>query len=52
MRKQLVVGNWKMHGNHSANAELLAGIVAARPFVADVAHVAPTLVSEASRSAR
>ena len=41
MRKQLVVGNWKMHGNHSANAELLAGIIAARPFVADVAVCVP-----------
>ena len=41
MRKQLIVGNWKMHGNHSANAELLAGIVAARPFVADVAVCVP-----------
>src|SRR6266478_5171624 len=25
MRKKLVAGNWKMHGSHSANAELLAG---------------------------
>ena len=41
MRKQLIVGNWKMHGNHSANAGLLAGIVAARPFVADVAVCVP-----------
>ena len=41
MRKQLVVGNWKMHGNHSANAELLAAIVAARPFIADVAVCVP-----------
>ena len=41
MRKQLVVGNWKMHGSHSANAELLAGIVGARPFAADVAVCAP-----------
>jgi triosephosphate isomerase len=41
VRKQLIVGNWKMHGNHSANAELLAGIVAARPFIADVAVCVP-----------
>ena len=41
MRKQLVVGNWKMHGSHPANAELLAAIVAARPFVADVAVCVP-----------
>jgi triosephosphate isomerase len=41
MRKQLVVGNWKMHGSHSANAELLAGIVAARPYIADVAVCVP-----------
>ncbi len=41
MRKQLVVGNWKMHGSQPANAELLAAIVAARPFVADVAVCVP-----------
>jgi triosephosphate isomerase (TIM) len=41
MRKKLVVGNWKMHGSHSANAELLAAIVAARPFLADVAVCVP-----------
>jgi triosephosphate isomerase (TIM) len=41
MRKKLIVGNWKMHGSHSANAELLAGIVAARPFMADVAVCVP-----------
>jgi triosephosphate isomerase (TIM) len=41
MRKKLVVGNWKMHGSHSANAELLAGIVAARPYIADVAVCVP-----------
>ena len=33
MRRQLVVGNWKMHGSRAANAELLTGILAAaRPF--------------------
>ncbi|WP_374569608.1 triose-phosphate isomerase [Ideonella sp.] len=41
MRRKLVAGNWKMHGNHSANAELLAGVVAARPFVCDVAVCVP-----------
>ena len=41
MRRKLVVGNWKMHGSHSANAELLAGISAARPFVCDVAVCVP-----------
>jgi triosephosphate isomerase len=41
MRKPLVVGNWKMHGSQPANAELLAAIVAARPFVADVAVCVP-----------
>ncbi len=41
MRRKLVVGNWKMHGSHAANAELLAGLLAARPFMADVAVCAP-----------
>jgi triosephosphate isomerase (TIM) len=41
MRKKLIVGNWKMHGSHEANAQLLAGIVHARPFVADVAVCVP-----------
>jgi triosephosphate isomerase (TIM) len=41
MRKKLIVGNWKMHGSHSSNAELLAGVVGARPFVADVAVCVP-----------
>jgi triosephosphate isomerase len=41
MRRKLVVGNWKMHGSHAANAELLAGVLAARPFMADVAVCAP-----------
>ncbi len=40
-RRQLVVGNWKMHGSRAANAELLAGILAARPFTADVAVCVP-----------
>ena len=41
MRKQLVIGNWKMHGNRPANAELLAGILAARPFSGDAAVCVP-----------
>jgi triosephosphate isomerase len=41
MRRNLVAGNWKMHGSHKANAELLAGIVAARPYACDVAVCVP-----------
>jgi triosephosphate isomerase len=41
MRRKLVAGNWKMHGSHSANAELLAGIVGARPFLCVVAVCVP-----------
>ena len=41
MRRKLVAGNWKMHGKHSANAELLAGIASARPFGCDVAVCVP-----------
>ena len=41
MRRKLVAGNWKMHGSHAANAELLAGIGAARPFGCDVAVCVP-----------
>lgn len=40
-RRKLVVGNWKMHGSHKANAELLEGILQARPFDADVAVCVP-----------
>jgi len=40
-RRPLVVGNWKMHGNRPANTELLAAVVAARPFGADVAVCVP-----------
>jgi triosephosphate isomerase len=40
-RRKLVVGNWKMHGSHQANAELLAGIVGAQPYAADVAVCVP-----------
>ena len=49
MRRQLVVGNWKMHGSRPANAELLAGLLAARPFSADVAVCVPfVFISEAA----
>ncbi len=41
LRRKLVVGNWKMVGSRPANAELLAGILAARPFAADVAVCPP-----------
>jgi triosephosphate isomerase len=40
-RRKLVVGNWKMHGSRPANAELLAALLAARPFAADVAVCVP-----------
>jgi triosephosphate isomerase len=39
--RKLVVGNWKMHGNRVANAELLGAILDARPFGADVAVCVP-----------
>ncbi|MBL8286745.1 MAG: triose-phosphate isomerase [Rubrivivax sp.] len=41
MRRKLVVGNWKMNGSRPANAELLAALVAARPFGCDVAVCVP-----------
>jgi len=41
MRKKLVVGNWKMHGSRPANAELLAALLAARPYTCDVAVCVP-----------
>ncbi len=41
MQRKLVVGNWKMHGSRPANAELLAALLAARPFGADVAVCVP-----------
>lgn len=39
--RKLVVGNWKMNGSRQANAELLAGVVAAAPFRAEVAVCPP-----------
>ncbi len=41
MRRKLIAGNWKMNGSHPANAELLAGMLAARPFACDVAVCVP-----------
>ena len=41
--KKLVVGNWKMHGSRPANAELLAALLAARPFAGDVAVCVPAV---------
>ena len=58
MRKKLVVGNWKMHGNRAANAELLVGILGARPFACDVGvcvpfvYIADTAVSLAASDIR
>ena len=40
-RRKLVVGNWKMNGGHAANAELLAALQAAGPWVAEVAVCPP-----------
>jgi len=40
-RKKLVVGNWKMHGSHKANAELLEGVLGGRPYGCDVAVCVP-----------
>lgn len=40
-RRQLVVGNWKMHGSRPANAALLDGVLQARPFLCDVAVCVP-----------
>ena len=41
MRRKLVVGNWKMNGHRAGNAELLSGVMAARPFGCDVAVCPP-----------
>ncbi|MFM7705829.1 MAG: triose-phosphate isomerase [Rubrivivax sp.] len=40
-RRALVVGNWKMNGSRSANAQLLAGVLESRPFGCDVAVCVP-----------
>ena len=49
MRRKLVVGNWKMHGSHAANAQLLGGLQAAGPWVAEVA-VCPPFFDRTSRT--
>lgn len=41
VRRKLVVGNWKMNGSRAANAELLAGLKAAGPWVAEAAVCVP-----------
>ncbi len=41
MRRKIVVGNWKMHGSRPVNAELLAALLGARPYGADVAVCVP-----------
>jgi triosephosphate isomerase len=47
--KKLIVGNWKMHGSHKANAELLQGLLDAGPISADVAVCVPfPFLSEAA----
>jgi triosephosphate isomerase len=49
MRKKLVVGNWKMHGNRASNAQLLAGLKELGPWNADVAVCPPALyIAEAA----
>ena len=42
MRRKLVVGNWKMNGGRAANAELLAALRSAGPWVAEVAVCVPS----------
>ncbi len=42
-RRKLVAGNWKMHGSRPGNAELLAGVLAGRPYGADVAVCVPAV---------
>ena len=43
MRRKLIVGNWKMNGSRPANAELLAALIAGRPYAADVAVCVPAV---------
>ena len=41
MRRNLVVGNWKMNGSRAANAELLSAVAEQAPFLCEVAVCAP-----------
>ena len=41
MRRTLVVGNWKMNGSRTVNAELLAALTSAGPWAGDVAVCPP-----------
>jgi triosephosphate isomerase len=53
MRRKLVVGNWKMHGDLASNARLLDAIKTALPLASDVAYAVcvpyPYLVQAADR---
>lgn len=53
-RRQLVVGNWKMHGGHAANEALLEGLKSAGPLPSDTAVCVPFpyLAQAAERLAR
>ncbi|MBA3624505.1 MAG: triose-phosphate isomerase [Methylibium sp.] len=52
--RQLVVGNWKMHGSHAVNEALLEALKSAGPLPCDVAVCAPFpyLAQAAERLAR
>ncbi len=41
VRRKLIVGNWKMHGDRAANAALLAALRAAAPWLAEAGVCAP-----------
>jgi triosephosphate isomerase len=53
-RRKLVVGNWKMHGSHAANEQLLEGLKAAGPLPCEAAVCVPFpyLAQAAERLAR
>jgi triosephosphate isomerase len=46
MLRKLIVGNWKMNGSRAANAELLAALLAARPYACGVAVCVPFVYLE------
>ncbi len=54
IRRQLVVGNWKMHGSHAVNEALLEALKSAGPLPCEVAVCAPFpyLAQTAERLAR